>query len=166
MNISKKGKKMKIRTNFVTNSSSYSSAEIKIDNPVLLEILEKYRDLGAFIRDDGDEDFDLGWIIGSNECNGEAPVALYFNDPEQAEIMYAPDSIEDVVNHILDVIVNEWDRDKLKNESLFKECENELKARAEEINESYREVSWEASNDGYGECEPEEGEETSWEFYY
>lgn len=39
---------MKIRTNFVTNSSSYSSAEIKIDNPVLLEILEKYKTLGAF----------------------------------------------------------------------------------------------------------------------
>ena len=36
---------MKIRTNFVTNSSSYSSAEIKIDNPVLLEILKKYNEV-------------------------------------------------------------------------------------------------------------------------
>ena len=33
---------MKIRTNFVTNSSSYSSAEIKIDNPVLKKKMKKY----------------------------------------------------------------------------------------------------------------------------
>ncbi len=39
---------MKIRTDFVTNSSSYTSACIVIDNPVLLEILQKYKDLGVF----------------------------------------------------------------------------------------------------------------------
>ena len=35
---------MKIRTGFVTNSSSYCSAEVVIDNPVLLGILKKYKD--------------------------------------------------------------------------------------------------------------------------
>ena len=34
---------MKMRTDFVTNSSSYSTAEVVIDNPVLLEILQKYK---------------------------------------------------------------------------------------------------------------------------
>ena len=117
---------MKIRTTFVTNSSSYSSAEIKIDNPVLLEILEKYRKLGAFIRDDN---YDLGGCIGSSERRGKAekitsypwygdaeeklnelddtPVAIYFYEDEQAEILFAPDSIEDIVNQILDVVVSE-----------------------------------------------------------
>ena len=34
---------MKIRTDFVTNSSSVSTAEIVIDNPLLLEILQRYK---------------------------------------------------------------------------------------------------------------------------
>ena len=39
---------MKIRTNFVTNSSSVSTTEVVIDNLVLLEILAKYQQLGTF----------------------------------------------------------------------------------------------------------------------
>lgn len=34
---------MKLRTGFVTNSSSYSSAEVHIENPLLIEILQKYK---------------------------------------------------------------------------------------------------------------------------
>ena len=178
---------MKIRTNFVTNSSSYSSAEIKIDNPVLLEILKKYREKGAFIRNDG---LDLGNIIGSSEresksweyeedpCYDEdevnelieelddTQVALYLYNPECAEISFAPESLEDIVNVILDVIADGWNINKLKNKSLFEECKKELLERASEINKNYVEVSWEASDDSYGESEPEEDEETSWEFYY
>ena len=50
---------MKIRTDFVTNSSSESSVEVFIDNPVLLEILQKYKDLGLFIED-GERAYDFG----------------------------------------------------------------------------------------------------------
>ena len=39
---------MKIRTDFVTNSSSSNSTEIMVDNPVLLGILSRYQDMGAF----------------------------------------------------------------------------------------------------------------------
>jgi hypothetical protein len=46
------------------------------------------------------------------------------------------------------------------------ECRKELKERADEITKNYIEVYWEVFNDGYGEAEPEEDEETSWEFYY
>jgi len=47
---------MKIRTDFVTNSSSESTAEIVIDNPLLLQILQKYKDMGTF----GDEKLFFG----------------------------------------------------------------------------------------------------------
>lgn len=172
---------MKIRTNFVTNSSSYSSAEIKIDNPVLLEILKKYKEQGAFLRDDG---HDLGWAVGLSESKAkegwgcpyddedgeeeklsDAPMALYFYEQEMAEVSFAPDSIEEVAEAILDVIVSDYEYE-LKNKQLFADCKKELEARSEEINSSYVEVSWEAENESYGEDEPEEDEETSWEFYY
>ncbi len=177
---------MKIRTNFVTNSSSYSSAEIKIDNPVLLEILKKYKEKGAFIVEGG---YDWGNMIENSERNAKEdditerygydedemnealddldkkPVALYFYEQEMAEVFFAPESIEDVIDCILDLITHERETE-MENEALFEECEKELKQRADEINKSYIEVSWETSNDGYGEDEPEEGEENSWEFHY
>lgn len=171
---------MKIRTNFVTNSSSYSSAEIKIDNPVLLEILKKYKEKGAFVCRDGR---DRGWAIGMSELEAKenwrdpyddedegeeldtTPKALYFYDQEMADVFFAPDSIEEIVKAILDVIVSDYEYE-LKNKQLFAECKQELEARSEEINGNYVEVSWEAANDSYGEDEPDEDDETSWEFYY
>lgn len=178
---------MKIRTNFVTNSSSYSSAEIKIDNPVLLKILEKYREKGAFMSNEG---YELGNSIGSSEYKNKAfiyennpcysekeirrelrrldatPMALYFYESEQANVYFAPKSVEDIVNLILDVIADEDRQCDLANKELFEECKKELKARAAEINESYVEVSWEAQDDSLGDSAPEGNGETSWTFYY
>lgn len=48
---------MKIHTDFVTNSSSVSTVEIVIDNPMLLEILLRYKDMGAF----GESPFFWNW---------------------------------------------------------------------------------------------------------
>lgn len=179
---------MKIRTNFVTNSSSYSSAEIRIDNPVLLEILEKYSALGAFRDYDGDDR--LSHFIGINarkakeeylmevnpfmeeedlegELDGikDGEVALYYFESEQAEIFSGPDRIEDVAMRILDVVESCCFGD-YENRNIVNEFARELADRAEEINKNYIEVSWTASNDGYGEAEPEEGEQTRWEFEY
>src|SRR3990172_374232 len=43
---------MKIRTYFVTNSSSYCTTEVVIENRVLLEILRKHKDMGLFGNND------------------------------------------------------------------------------------------------------------------
>lgn len=42
------GKYMNIRKNYGTTSHDMCYAEIRIDNPVLLEIFERYKALGAF----------------------------------------------------------------------------------------------------------------------
>ena len=178
---------MKIRTNFVTNSSSYSSAEIKIDNPVLLEILEKYKQMDTFV--DSYNDRNKNGMLGVNareikeehlyydpcitksevrrELKGfkDKPIALYFLEEEQAEVFFAPRKIEDVIGCILKLI-EEDGNSRFDNKELYNDFKTELIERKDEINNSYVEVSWEASNDSYGESEPGSGRETEWEFHY
>ena len=178
---------MKIRTNFVTNSSSYSSAEIKIENPVLLEILKKYKELNTFV--DSYNDLDRSDMIAVNareikeehlyynpcitesEVNEELeefrdePIALYYLEEEQAEVFYAPKNLEDVISYILKLIEDDGNV-RFDNRDLYNEFKSELTARKDEINKNFVEVSWIAKNDSYGESEPDPGEETEWEFYY
>lgn len=174
---------MKIRTNFVTNSSSYSSAEIKIDNPVLLEMLEKYKKLGTF-KTFNDPSFDdnhgeklIAIGCSDNEANkfleryyqfNEQPYTIYYEEDEQAEVYFGPKTIEDVTDCIFDLL-QEKDGDEnihIKNWKLFNKLKKEVELRSEEINKSYKYVSWEAENASYGEFEPDKDEETSWKFLY
>lgn len=66
---------MKIRTDFVTNSSSYNSCVIRIDNPVLEEIFKKYKDGCLFSSKRFDyickDDFAVSFI--ATESGGEYP---------------------------------------------------------------------------------------------
>ena len=160
---------MKFRTNFVTNSSSYSSAEIKIDNPVLLEILSKYKEMGAFACEDAlgyDQsqcfcvtEEEAGDYFGYNSTSGnkkkkpsENKLAFCYMNPETADIYYAPKSIDEVASLIFDII----DEGDLKDTALFEQCREEVSKRLDEINNSYISVDWHASNDSYGEAAPDE----------
>lgn len=172
----------------------YSSVEIKIDNPVLFEILKKYRDKGAFICDNSNGGFiDRGFGIGScereqkNPDGDGTPVAFYYFDPENAGVNTAPEKVEDVVDLVLDIILSWWFERRLQNRGLFEECKKELHERADEINASYIEVFWEAyddsqddseyedeswededeeDDDGYDDSDSEEEEGPDWAFYY
>jgi len=164
---------MKIRTNFVTNSSSYSSAEIKIDNPVLLEILERYRDRGAFETLYNEEKLaGIGasereakatyWTESELVGTDERKMAFCFYDEEYASVFFAPKTIEEVMTAILDVISCGNDLN-FKNIDLVNECRDELEDRKDEIVSSYGEVYWEAHDD---DNELDWDEESEWKFTF
>lgn len=170
---------MKFRTDFVTNSSSSSFAEIMIDNLVLLEILEKYKKMGAFVRKDGR---DLGTGIGMSEEEAKAkvpcpyfgkekknyvrskkPLAFCYCEEYEARIIdFAPDSIEFVALKMLDAIDEFRILEKEKN-PIFLECKNEIKERSQEITNAYTVVSWTTS---YEDTEDTPMVKKSWKFHY
>ena len=165
---------MKIRDGFVTNSSSYSYAVIRVDNPVLLEILKKYKDGGAFRSY-----MECG--VKSDSPDGH-PLAFSCDLRETAHVFFAPASLETVADCIMKVILGDVDLEevsyeideddwyycmtRIENRKLFEDCQKELAECAEEINENYIEVFWDAINNSFGEFAPDEGAQTHWEFYY
>lgn len=153
---------MKIRTDFVTNSSSYSSAEIKIDNPVLLDILQRYREMGAFETGNFYSPFEALDI-------GHKNLAVNYINEENSDVRGAPDKLEDVLEFfILGVLetmatdgpVDDWD--------LYRKCKKELLVNKQRILEAYKKVVWKSSTNAFGEFEPQDDEEreSEWSFYY
>jgi len=69
---------MKIRTDFVTNSSSTATTELVVENPVLLEILERYKKLGAFGKE--------GTTFGIGEYATPPSDIYYFGRHKMTEI--------------------------------------------------------------------------------
>ena len=137
---------MKIRTGFVTNSSSYSSAEIKIDNPVLLKILEKYKEIDAF----ADTYVEEGICV--KDDTGKK-YAVLFEDVSTNEI--APRNLSSVAQSLIDLFVymieREWDC--FEDETIEK-CFNEIKEQIHEIENNYKSVEWVTKISKYGEDQP------------
>lgn len=162
---------MKLRTEFVTNSSSYSSAEIRIDNPVLLEILKKYDGMGAF---ETNGIYNRAASIGCSAKSQKAQyltsaelareddreLAFCYFEQEDAHVFFAPKSIDEVIEAVFDVIAD-GDTEFFTNRELFEKCRKECEERRDEINEAYNEVFWLASDD---DCEIDLDEESEWYF--
>ena len=137
---------MKIRTDFVTNSSSYSTAEVVIDNPVLLEILQKYKDEGTFNPDHSDinigcyESYE-GCILPSYEEFSKTPALHVWREDDGWGNSWGnvPSSLEEVVECVLACIK---DGEMVANPSLFDQMEAELVQRQQEILTSYKRVAW------------------------
>jgi hypothetical protein len=169
---------MKIKTDFVTNSSAYDSIEIIIDNPVLLEVLQKYKEMGLFFDYDflrvGNYDYryDYGVLPGINYLDNE-------NTKTPAINFYAHNSIADfgeqeflesntkLLESLLEgLIIKVMDYINVDSSfehfdvHIFDLLKIELLARKEEINQAYKKVAvWKMLHIMY------QGE-ANWEFTY
>lgn len=131
---------MKIRTGFVTNSSSYSSAVITIQSKKFVTLLKEYEDLvGPGSLMDGiikgytfsafwDEDYTPGWCTN------------------------VPETLDQVLERLMDGLEEQM---KEADGARFQALIQELKDQKQVLTDSFQKVSWLYQNDSYGEFEPE-----------
>jgi hypothetical protein len=133
---------MKIRTDFVTNSSSESTAEIVIDNPLLLEILCKYKHMGLFTK--------MEDSLGDGDQLELTQTSFHYYENYGGEgwqrVTDCPRSIVEVLELLLMVMKIKEELDPPEAE-LFSEMEEEFFRKKDEINSGYEKVVWEFSND-------------------
>lgn len=112
-------------------------AEIRIDNPILLEILTRYRNKGAL----GESISALA--VGAGETR---PYAFQMMLENKADIQRAPTSLQDVLPHLIRILDDNlyapWGIKIPRNEAQFQAMLTELKERTLEIQMAYESVFW------------------------
>lgn len=138
---------MKIRTGFVTNSSSYSSAEIIIDNPVLIDILKKHKDCCR--RPDDPRLRSRGEIVTA-ESNGEKHTFWRDRLNDGGHFTYIPETLDGIMDAILEVISAKTEKGIIPAEPSDKLID-ELKERSDEIKSAFRYAEAIDISEGYDE---------------
>lgn len=151
---------MKIRTDFVTNSSSYCTTEVIIDNPVLLEILQKYKDMGLLggnnsIIGIGDYESMDEWFYADNyHDRTKTPAFFYYEEQSDENIRCLflvsnvyPKYLDEVLENIILIIDIAG---KYLDGQLLPMLKEELSQRKDEINRAYAGVYWRSSTSGDG----------------
>ena len=143
---------MKIRTDFITNSSSYSTTEIIIDNPVLLKILQKYKNIGLF----GDKDPIIGigvyesqdWQFNPGDYQGHTKTPAFFYDENQNDEgnyalflvdSFCPKSLDEVLEDIIFIMDS---ADEYLDGQILEKLKEELDQRKDEVNQAFNGVYW------------------------
>lgn len=123
---------MKIRTDFVTNSSSYSSADIVVDNPVLLEILQRYKGMGMF--GEAENEFEI-----CPEEDKSIAFRYYMGDSHNTPHLC---SLHDVLEGIGQIIEESGEHPKGYDMDLYEQMKTELDKRENEINKGFISIDW------------------------
>lgn len=116
---------MKVRSDFVTNSSSYSSVCIKIQNRALAELLQNYKAdrLHAYLSVEDD--------------------LVLISEEEQADQWRsAPETLEELMEAVIS---------NLSREDSGGEMRRELEERKQELQDRVERASWDFHDDSYGE---------------
>jgi hypothetical protein len=140
---------MKIRTGFVTNSSSYSSAVIRIQSRKLASLLKEYEELFMKIYDDGSIDksvlFHDAYVRGWTFYVVQDEVADYWAD--------TPTELNSVLDCLINGLGYYHRTENQESERKQKELLKELKAQKQKLTDSIQKVSWEFQDDSDGEFE-------------
>lgn len=121
---------MKIRTDFVTNSSSYSTADIVVDNPILLEILHRYKAMGLFEDDSIDFEIDDDFRFNKEENYDASSI----------------ESLQACLEGIIELMPYHLDGQAVYDHDLFKDMVDELHEKEKEIMQGYKYVYWNVSD--------------------
>ena len=140
---------MKIRTGCVTNSSSYSSAVIRIQSRKLASLLKEYEELFMKIYDDGSIDksvlFHDAYVRGWTFYVVQDEVADYWAD--------TPTELNSVLDCLINGLGYYHRTENQESERKQKELLKELKAQKQKLTDSIQKVSWEFQDDSDGEFE-------------
>lgn len=133
---------MKIRTDFVTNSSSSSYVFIHLESEKLLEILNKYRDVL-------DENFDETIFSDKGFELTEEFEAAYRN-------IFVPDKKENIVSNLIEFISDWYEYCNMESDEQVEALCEALEDNKAEILSTLTRVDWEQSYSDSEEGEKEE----------
>lgn len=131
---------MKIRTGFVTNSSSYSSAVITIESKEFVTLLKEYEDLVG-------PNSSMGGII-----KGHTFSALWDEDYTPGWCGDVPETLDQVLDRLIDGLKEQMEE---ADGARFQALIQELKDQKQVLTDSFQKVSWLYQNDSYDEFEPD-----------
>lgn len=140
---------MKIRTDFVTNSSSSSYVTINIKGTLFAKLLKKYKGVLESVFSEKNEFFGGEIEIKSGKVN----IKEYYIDSGMEE--YVPEKKDEIISTFarmvsLGVVLDESELEKLSDDEIYPLL-YELFQNRDSVLNSIESVNWTGENDNYGE---------------